>query len=193
MEDKKLTEKESLELIAQMIQNTRNKVKKNAGMPFLIWGYTTIVVALATWYMVLTTGNYHWHFLWFLIPVLGSPLNFLFFKRERKEVTTFVDGMVGKVWLVFGIGAVMVSIMAFIVDIPILFLILLLISMAVTLTGFVIRFNTAVGFGVFGVLVSFTFLFIHGTNQILLFSAIFLVMMVVPGHILNHLTRKSHV
>jgi len=191
MEDKKLTEKESLELIAKLIQNTREKVKKNAGTPFLIWGYTTIFVALVTWYMVLTTANYHWHFLWFLIPVLGSPLNFMFFSKHRKEVTTFVDRMVGKIWLVFGVAAILVSAMAFIVDIPILFLIMLLISMAVMLTGFVIRFNIAVTFGIFGILASFAFLFIHGTNQILLFSGVFLVMMVIPGHILNYLTRKE--
>ena len=73
------------------------------------------------------------------------------------------------------------------------FLVLLLISMAVALTGFVIKFNIAVGFGVFGILASFSFLFIGGANQILLFAAVFFVMMVIPGHILNYLTNKKHV
>lgn len=38
MDDKKLNEKESLELIAQMIQNTKSGMAENAGVPFLIWG-----------------------------------------------------------------------------------------------------------------------------------------------------------
>lgn len=38
MENKKLNEKESLELISQMIQNTRTRVEKDGGTPFLIWG-----------------------------------------------------------------------------------------------------------------------------------------------------------
>lgn len=38
MEERKLNEKESLELIAQMIQNTKNRLETNCGMPFLFWG-----------------------------------------------------------------------------------------------------------------------------------------------------------
>ena len=34
MEERKLNEKESLELIAQMIQNTKNRLETNCGMPF---------------------------------------------------------------------------------------------------------------------------------------------------------------
>ncbi len=46
MEERKLNEKESLELIAQMIQNTKNRLETNCGMPFLFWGYTTLFVSL---------------------------------------------------------------------------------------------------------------------------------------------------
>lgn len=49
MEERKLNEKESLELIAQMIQNTKNRLETNCGMPFLFWGYTTIFVSLLVW------------------------------------------------------------------------------------------------------------------------------------------------
>lgn len=38
MEDKKLNEKESLELIAQMIQNTRRNLDEGSGNMFLVWG-----------------------------------------------------------------------------------------------------------------------------------------------------------
>jgi len=192
MEEKILTEKESFELISQMIQNTRDKIKKNSGTPFLIWGYVTIIVALATWYMLTTTGNHWWHLLWFSIPVLGAPLYFMFFKKKKEHVTTYIDRIVGNIWLVFGFVVVIASILSFIVwPFPILFLVLLLISMGVTLTGFVIRFNTAIGFGFFGIIASFAFLFVTGINQILVFAAIFLIMMVIPGHILNYLTKKE--
>ena len=38
MNDRVLNEKESLELIAQMIQNTKSRMTRNSGAPFLIWG-----------------------------------------------------------------------------------------------------------------------------------------------------------
>lgn len=43
MNDRVLNEKESLELIAQMIQNTKSRMTRNSGAPFLIWGYTGTV------------------------------------------------------------------------------------------------------------------------------------------------------
>jgi hypothetical protein len=194
MEEKAINEKESLEIISKMIANTREKVKKNAGMPFLTWGYTTVIVSLAIWFLLYKTGDYHWHFLWFSIVAIGWPLSIISRNKKRSGVTTYIDRVVGKIWLVFAIGVILCSMMAFFVlKMPILFLVLLLISMAVTLTGFVIKFNIAVGFGIFGVLASFLFLFISGTTQILLFAAVFFVMMVVPGHILNYLTKKENV
>ena len=39
MEDRKLNEKESLELITQMIQNTRRNLDAGGGNMFLLWGY----------------------------------------------------------------------------------------------------------------------------------------------------------
>lgn len=50
MDNKKLNEQESLELITQMIQNTKFKMVKNAGTPFLVWGYMTVVTSLLVWY-----------------------------------------------------------------------------------------------------------------------------------------------
>lgn len=63
MEERKLNEKESLELIAQMIQNTKNRLETNCGMPFLFWGYTTLFVSLLIWFLVVTTRNYYWQYL----------------------------------------------------------------------------------------------------------------------------------
>lgn len=194
MEEKTINEQESLEIISKMIANTREKVKKNAGLPFLTWGYTTVIVSLVIWYLISKTGDYHWHFLWFAIIALGWPLSMFTRKKERSGFTTYIDRVVGKIWLVFATGVILCSIMAFfVIRMPILFLVLLLISMAVSLTGFIIKFNFAVGFGIFGILASFSFLFIGGTTQILLFAAIFFIMMVIPGHILNYLTKKKNV
>lgn len=57
MEDRKLNEKERLELITQMIRNTRRNLDAGGGNMFLLWGYVGVVVTLgvlAVWYL---TGN----------------------------------------------------------------------------------------------------------------------------------------
>ncbi|MDD3167545.1 MAG: hypothetical protein PHQ26_04550 [Bacteroidales bacterium] len=194
MEERNINEQESLEIIATMIEQTREKVIRQAGMPFLTWGYTTSVIALLIWYLIGTTGLHQWHYLWFGIPALGWPLSIATRRTQKKGYTTYVDRSVANIWLVFGTTVILCSVMAFfVVQMPILFLVLLLMSMGVMLTGLVIRFPVAIGFGLFGILASFAFLFIGSLHQILYFAVVFFLMMVVPGHILYHLTRMKHV
>lgn len=46
MEDKRISEKESLELIARMIRETQDNTARYAAYPLLIWGYTTVAISL---------------------------------------------------------------------------------------------------------------------------------------------------
>lgn len=57
MKDKELNEKESLELIARMIRNTRRNLDTGSGNSFLVWGYVGVLVTLAVWAGVTFTGN----------------------------------------------------------------------------------------------------------------------------------------
>ena len=47
MEDRKLDAAESLALIGRMIENTRSRMVRNAGRPFLAWGYATAATLIA--------------------------------------------------------------------------------------------------------------------------------------------------
>ena len=162
MEERKLNEKESLELIAQMIQNTKNRLETNCGMPFLFWGYTTLFVSLLIWFLVVTTRNY------------------------------YLDKVINYIWLVFGITGFLISMLAmFFWQLPILFIILLLMGMGTTLTGLVVGYKTVTICGTLGALSSIGCLFYPGPNQILIFAPVFIFMMVIPGHVLNHAARKQ--
>ena len=55
MEDKRISEKESLELIARMIRETQDNAARYAAYPLLIWGYTTVIVSLVVWYFYIQT------------------------------------------------------------------------------------------------------------------------------------------
>lgn len=46
MEDKQLNAAESIALISRMIDNTRNRMVRNSGRPFLVWGYVTVFTTL---------------------------------------------------------------------------------------------------------------------------------------------------
>jgi hypothetical protein len=193
MEDKVLTEKESLDLISQMIRNTRCRLEDNSGIPFLIWGYTTVIVAVIVWSLVTTSGNYLWHWLWFAIPVFGGTLWLLHNKKQlnnRSRVITFVDRAISHVWMVFGIASFMISIISFLTYIPILFIVLLTMGMATAITGLIIRFKPIIFSGFIGILFSPLCVIVRDTSSILIFAAIFVLMMVIPGHMLNYTAKR---
>ena len=193
MEDKQLNAAESIALISRMIDNTRNRMLRNSGRPFLVWGYVTVFTTLLVMGAVYYFQNPKWNILWMLLPVLGALLMWLTRdKHTEGKVSTFVDRVINNVWLVMGLTAWFVSMLALFTPmrLPILFIILLIMGMGTTVTGLIIRFTpTAVG-GVAAIILAPFTLFAGDMWQPLLFIAGFVVMMIVPGHILNY--KSNH-
>ena len=191
MEDRILNEKESLALISQMIQNTKKNVKQNAGMPALLWGYTTIITSLLV-YLGWTLINQPWvMYGWFLIPVFGGVGSLYLSKREKPALTkTYLDRVVKYIWIILGIVCFGTSVVAFIYTFPILFFVSILMAAAITLTGCVADYKVYVHYGTVGIVLSFLCLVIRGPEQILVFAGIFVIMMIIPSHLLNADLKK---
>ena len=94
MEDRKLNEKESLELITQMIRNTRRNLDAGSGNMFLLWGYVCVLLTLVVWAGVGLTQNSAWMWGFWGIPVVGYLLSYIFVRRKGKPVSLYID----KVW-----------------------------------------------------------------------------------------------
>lgn len=56
MEEKKLSERESLELISQMIHSTRKNLEVGSGNQFLYWGYFTTALSVLLFCWCTTQG-----------------------------------------------------------------------------------------------------------------------------------------
>jgi hypothetical protein len=193
MQDKPLNEEDSLALISQMIRNTRRRLEKGAGEPMLVWGYATIIAAFAVWIAFRMAGNYHWNYLWFLIPAIGFPYTLLR-KRRPKEVRTYVDKVIGYIWTVLGLTGFLLSMMSILNvmwPFPILFIIILVMGMGSILTGLVIGFKPSVIGGIVGMVIG-TIHHLIGMYDIKMvtFVLAFVVMFIIPGHILNHRAKK---
>ncbi len=203
MEEKKLTEKESLELISQMIQATRKNLVKGQGNYFIIYGYTAIILSIIIYTLLCMTHTPWWWAGWFLMFL---PVIILSFKEKRNTPTviTYTDSMVNKVWQVVGVSfsltmlvMLTLSFIAGRCDFTLMLpLCLLYASSGTAITGLVIRekcllYTPLVGF-VFAIymLMSYT---INNSAAILwnlYFGLSFVVMMIIPGHILNNKSEK---
>ena len=121
MEDRKLDAAESLALIGRMIENTRSRMVRNAGRPFLAWGYATAATLIAVWAAVSCTGDIRWNYLWFMLPLLGGAL--MYFTRPKAtegSVHTYVDRVLDLIWSVIGPATLLISTLAicFVVRFP---------------------------------------------------------------------------
>lgn len=192
MENKQLSPEQSFALIQQMIGQTRRRLERNAGAPFLLFGYTTVITSLAVWFAVTQTNNPWWQILWFGIIAVGIVYWIVIYRKERKkEASTYMDRVVGYIWITGGIIATLQSVIAmFLWAIPILYIIILIMGMQTALTGLVIRFRLITVAGFAAIALSPLFLAVKGIDACLIFAAIFLVMMVIPGHILNYKSNR---
>ena len=149
-------------------------------------------ISLVVWYFYLQTGVWQINFLWFALPVIAGPLTIFFNRKDKnKGAKNYIDRVTGQIWAVFGVVGFCLSCMAFVVRIDILFVISLLMGMGATLTGLVCKYKPLSIAGMTGIALSFSMLFIHGSGVYLVFAAIFIVMMIVPGHIMNKQMKKQ--
>lgn len=167
-------------------------VKQNAGAPALLWGYVTILTSLLVYLGWILISQQWVMYGWYLIPVLGIIGSVLLSRREKPVLTkTFLDRVVKYIWMVLGMVCWGVSVAAFIFNFPILFFVSILMSAAITLTGCVADYKVYIYSGIAGILLSFLCLVVRGPEQILVFAGIFVVMMIIPSHLLNAELKKQ--
>ncbi len=185
-----MTSEESLELISRMLRNAQERFVRGLGTPFILSGYLTAAMSLAVWYLLKTTGDERWNFLWFAIPVIILAW-VLLQSAKTPKTTTFFDRAVGQVWIITGACCTLVSLYAFFYrPFPVMMVVSLLLFAGEAITGGILRLRYVQTIGIIGILLSFGIPFIGGINQILIFPVLLLLAMVIPGHIMNAQARK---
>ena len=216
MEEKKLSEQESLELISQMIRSTRKNMEVGSGNQFLYWGYFTAALSVLLFLLVYYTGDARWSIGWPSVFILEQKLRlirrmFLFWgfmlRMQRKEtpsVITYTDRAILQVWKVIGslfvLTVVIMSLLAFHyggVNFSLMLPLSLLYSgIGVSITGIIIRSRVVMWSPLVGFCFAIYMLMAYTLHQAvtidwyLYFGLSFVVMMVLPGHYLNRKARN---
>lgn len=107
MEEKKLTEQESISIITEMISRTKERYIGDGNI-MLMWGWLTIAVTGLVWLMILLTQNPVWNWGWYLIPLIGGTATPIMAKKtkNRRGVKTYSDKITSQIWLTVGIIAI---------------------------------------------------------------------------------------
>ena len=103
--ENQISEKESFELINQMINSAKKNFQKGMGPVFLLWGYLVAGTCLATLVLLLVLPPRIMHlayYTWYIMPLGLIPHFFLVRRLIRSQpVRTYVDGIMRVVWIAF--------------------------------------------------------------------------------------------
>lgn len=202
MEDKKLNEKESLELISCMIQNTKRKLELGDGNSMLLWGYTMVGVTILVYVLLLLTDNNpQCNWAWWLIPLIGGSITFYWERKKTRTVVTYTDKMVSTIWKGIGFTFFATIMMMFIFGgwmlmIP---LSLLYVSIGVYMMGNILCDKWMSRLPAFGLMMSIIILCrlfkgeFDWNYYLLTYILSSIIVLIIPGHVMNRQAKKEGV
>lgn len=168
------------------------------------YGYPALLISVAVYLLVHLTGKPIWSALWFLmfVPVIGIRVS-----KEKSEacVVTHMDKAINSIWSICGqlffltvIGITIFGYFTgccnFTLMLP---LSLLYAGIGIAITGIITDFKLMVYTPLIAFVAAIYMLVSMVSNTVvadwwnLLFGVSFFVMMVIPGHLLNHKIKKS--
>ncbi len=165
-ENVNLTAQRSLEIITEQIERNRQSVAKDTGLSLYIAGLSIMGMALLTGICIILTNNMAFYVLYVLLPFIIYGVDRYVNRNKPKTPKNFVGQMVDKTWQTFGIFALLYFVFVFFYNLlmghtesPEVFArlmvhpfrdILLLMGMAITINGYILKSRWMVVCGIIG-------------------------------------------
>lgn len=165
-----LTAERSLEIITEQIERSRKSVSQDVGMTLLISGLCIAGVAIIVIIGTLLTHNWVFYLLYMLIPIFIWAIERYVKRNKPKVPASVISNMVDKTWQTFGIFVVAFFVLTILFNNLMFYdaqvadnmqvyfqnriepvrIILLLMGMAVTINGYILKSKWMVWCGIIG-------------------------------------------
>ena len=165
-----LTAERSLEIITEQIERSRKSVAEDVGMTLLISGLCIVGVAIIVSIGALLTHNWVFYLLYMLIPIFIWVIERYVKRNKPKVPASVISNMVDKTWQTFGIFVVAFFVLSILFNNLMFYdaqvadnmqvyfqnriepvrIILLLMGMAVTINGYILKNRWMVWCGIIG-------------------------------------------
>jgi len=208
MEDKKISERESIEIITSMIARTKERYMLGDGNIMLMWGYLTVAVGVLVWVMLAITHNPAVNWLWYLIWIIGGIATPIMSKKKevKKGTKTYTDKIISRLWTIVGYSAISCTFICLGLFLArgidawsaMIIFAMVIIPIVEIANGIVLNESSYIWGGAVGLLAGiFVTCCIAGgvTLSAAWFMPIFIVeyicMMIIPGHVINRKAKRS--
>lgn len=208
MEDKRINERESIEIITSMIARTKERYNLGDGNIMLMWGYLTLSISVLVWVLLAVTHNPAVNWLWYLIWIIGGIASPIMARKNavKKGAKTYTDKIISRLWSIVGGSAISCTfaclglLLAAGVDAwsAMFVFALIIVPFAEIANGIVLNESSYMWGGSIGLAAGiFLTCCIAGKVALAaswvmpLFIAAFICMMIIPGHVINHKAKKG--
>ena len=187
MDNKSLSEKESLELISSMISQAKNHYYES-GLGALLWGFTNLICFVLV-YLEETVRSFRLPFNPFYLMFITLILQLYFDRKEKryKRTITLKDEMCGYLWISFCIAVLILTIAGGFANIGyiVLPLLLLLFGIPTFTTGLITKFSPFIVGGIACWVFCIITLYYQSNFTYLFVAAGAGVAWIIPGFILR--------
>ncbi len=206
MEERKLSEKESLELITCMMQNTKMNLEVGSGNGLIIWGVSTLMTNLIVFLLLYFTQSPMSYWAWMMLPIIGM-LWIRIAADGSPKVITKVDKMVSSLYntililavvlpfAFWGLAIKMDSDMLLLPGYKLMALIpfaeMLIVSIGLIANAIIIDFKPLKIGGVVGAMLSLLLLCTSTFTQAYIFCVWAIASMIIPGIKLNDYIKSK--
>ena len=192
MEEKQLSEKESLQLISRMIYEAKNYFYET-GMPALIYGFTVLICSLLTYAVDKQFITFPFHPFYIFVPVFFIQAWIQYKEEKKKKAKTFTDEAIDYVWMGFFLSAIAAFSATFAgLGYIVISIILFLTGFAAFLTGMIAKFKYDIIVSFLVWLLGIISFFMLNPNIYLLLATAAILVWIIPGFILNATFKKLH-
>ncbi len=202
MEEKTLTPQESMEVIARMIEASKQRLSMPDLRISVLWAVLTIATAATVLIVSLVDYNPLINLVWFAIPVIGLPANLLMARKEGvgKGFKTAIDVISDGIWRTVGVVAILLSLICLAFNIAghpqawlaMFYFAFIVVGFGAAMQGIVLKESSYVFGGLFSILAGFVVVVLSLCNipllmvwVIPLYILCFLLMFIVPAFIIR--------
>jgi hypothetical protein len=190
----KMTEKESLELIASMINKAKGRVNETGAL-YLLWGWLILICCIIQFAGLHFFNYINSYYIWLSTWILCIYQFFYLGKRKNvTKVKTYTGEINGFVWLVFFICLMLfIFIGSYLKKYEMIDpAILVLYGMPTFLSGIILKFKPLIIGGICCWVLSIISVFIIADYQLLLIAAAVIAAWIIPGYILIQNFKKRN-
>ena len=193
-EERILSEKESLALIASMINKAKNRFVEN-GLMYILWGWVILICSLiqfiSLYFFNSEKGYYIWYLSWGLLI-----FQILYLRKNIKNRTekTYTSEIGEYVWIVFVVCLFLLIFTLIKLDAihAINPAILVMYGMATILFGSIFKFKPLIIGGICCWLLSILAVFVLNDFQSLLIAPAVIIAWLIPGYLLQKKYKKVY-